>query len=169
MNDVINKVSDTLTGEPVLITVDVTPKNFLYKLWYGKRKRKKVFTIHLITPGNMIRISKLLNSIDNSLYDLKENGNILDSNWQAIEKYTKVLVEITAIAITNKKEMPPKSLIDFIEYNFTAAELYSVLAVVIKQMDVASFMSTIISVKGLNILVNQDASVRNANGIGVSH
>lgn len=167
MNDILQKVADTVTNEPVVVTVDIKPQG-----WWDRFKFKwklsspvKTFSIHQITLGNLIRISKLLTAIDSKIYDPKQ---LLESNYQAMEKYGNSLAVVVAIALHNKKEMPGKSQIEFVETNFTAIEILSVLTVVIKQMDIKSFMTTIISVKGINILENRLASVITANGNEVS-
>lgn len=152
MNDVLKKVSDTVSNEPIIITVDIKPGK-----WWQFKQKKKVFSITNITLGSLIHIGGLLVSIDKSVFDPK---NLLESNYKAMDKYGHTLAEIVAIAIHNKKGGPSRSLITFVETNFTAIELYNVMGVVIKQMDVSSFMSTIISAKGLNILESQDVNVK---------
>lgn len=171
MNEILEKVSDTVTNEPVKVTVDIKPQNKWDKFlrWVKVSPPMKTFYISQITLGNLIRISKLLTSIDSSIFNPKNNDNILNNVYKAMEDHGHSLAVIVAISLYNKKDMPDKSLIEFVETNFTAKEILSVVSVVIKQMDVTSFMTTIISVKGINILESQTASVTNANGNEVSH
>lgn len=171
MSEILDKVADTVTNEPVKITVDIKPQGRWDKFLRLLRVNPpmKTFYITQITLGNLIRISKLLTSIDSSIFNPKNNDNILDNVYHAMEKHGNALAVIVAISLYNKKDMPEKSLITFVETNFTAKEILSVVSVVIRQMDVTSFMTTIISVKGINILESQNVSVTNANGKEVSH
>jgi len=79
------------------------------------------------------------------------------------------MASVVALAIRNCDTPADTRLVNFILRNFTTKELMGVLAIVVKQMDLTSFMSSIISVKGLNVLANQDhAPVTSVNGTGVS-
>ncbi len=166
MDDIIKRVSDTVTDQPVIITVDIKDRSWMDKLL--KRNPVKIFEVKQITLGNLIRISKLLRGIDVGEFNKISQQNILDSNFNLMEQYGHTLAEIVATALHNKKDPPEQHLVAFIENNFTARELLNVLSVVLRQMDVASFMSTIISIKGLSILENPGANVTNANGKEVS-
>lgn len=166
MEDVLKLVSDTVTNQPVTITVDVKDRTRLDRIF--NRNKVRVFQVTQITLGNLIRISKLLRDIDVSDFKNMNKDNILDSNYALMDRYGHTLARIVATALNNRKDQPGEDLIRFIEANFTSSELLNVLSVVLKQMDVASFMSTIISIRGLSILENQSANVTNANGKEVS-
>lgn len=155
--ETLENVSDATVHEPVVITVDVKPIHIFhhYLQQWGILPKKRVFTLHPITMGSLIRISKLLTTIDVSVYDMK---NILDSNYRAIEQYGGTLAEIVAIALTNTKQQPGKNMVRFVMNNFTSKEMLHVLGLVLKQMDLTSFMSSIISVKGMNILESRTAA-----------
>ena len=171
MNEILEKVADSVTNEPVKITVDIKPQGWVDRVLkkLGLIRPVKTFFITQVTLGNLIRISKLLRSIDGSIFNFKNNENILENVYYAMEKHTTSLSTIIAISLYNKKDMPDKSLVDFVETNFNSENMLSVVSVVIKQMDVTSFMTTIISIKGINILESRTANVTNANGKEVSH
>ena len=166
MDDVLQRVSDTVTNQPITITVDVKDRSRLDVLL--RRNKIRVFEVSQITLGNLIRISKLLREIDVNEFKSITKETILDSNYSLMERHGHCLAKIVATALHNRKNGAPVELIEFIEANFTASELLNVLSVVLKQMDVASFMSTIISIRGLSILENQGANVKSVNGKEVS-
>ena len=95
----------------------------------------------------MMRISKLLLQIDINIRD-----HTTDFLYKAIEQHGDVIARVIAVAITNKREEPSQKLVDFIIYNFTSKELFGVLTIVLRQMDVGSFINSIISMKGLSVL-----------------
>lgn len=150
-------VSDATVQEQLKVEVDIRSTNRFHALLqsWGILPKKRVFMLQPITMGSLIRISKLLLKIDMNLYDL---NNLLDSNYKAIEAHAPALAEIVAIALQNSRQQPSQKLIAFILNNFTSKEMMGVLGLVVKQMDLSSFMSSIISVKGMNILESKTAT-----------
>lgn len=162
-------VSDATTDSTINIVVDINPQNNIEK-WlqhWGILPCKKGFEIKPICLGTLFKISKILLSIELKMPDLKgenANGNLLDANYQAIVKHSGSMAEIVALAIQNDKHRVSKKLVTFILNNFTAKEMLGVLSLVLKQMDLTSFMSSIISIRGLNVLESPTvASVITAN------
>lgn len=155
----LNRVADAALNEPVKLEIDVKAKNYLHKVLQkiGWLKTKEKFEISGINMGTLIKVSRIVIGIDTSFFT---KDNLLESNFKAMDKYGEDLAKCIAHCIHNKKSEPPQALINFILFNFTSTEMYRVLGIVIKQMDVSSFMSSIISIKGVNILVNPDANVQ---------
>lgn len=151
MTETLQNVSDAIIQEPVILDVDVKPQSRFFAFLQEKGLIPKVRTmvIHPITMGNLMRISKLLVDIDMNIFDFK---NLLESNYQAMAKYGDHVVNVVAIAVHNKKTNPPAELAEFIRYNFTSQELFTVLGLVARQMNVTGFMSSIISIKGMSLL-----------------
>lgn len=154
MNKIFDQVSDVVTDKPVSLIVDIRPQNWWQKLLQQLRLYpvKRTFYIGQSTFGNLIRISKLLNAIDGMPLDFKDPSKLINRMHTIIEKDGRVFAGIIAIAIHNKKSEPPESLIEFIEYNFSAKDISNVTSIVIKQMDVMGFIPTIISLKSMSIL-----------------
>lgn len=165
--DTLQQVSDATVQEPVSIEVDIKPTHFVHgKLQsWGILPKKRSFTLNPITMGSLVRISKLLLDIDLNVYDTK---NIFESNYKSIIQHSQPLAEIVAIAIKNSKRKPSKASIDFIINNFTSKELLMVISIVLRQMDLTSFMSSIISVKGMNIMESRIANAGPAGEAEVS-
>jgi hypothetical protein len=116
---------------------------------------EKVFLIHPITLGNMIRISRLLLQVDPEAYNQEK---LIDSNYKIIEQYGETIATVIATAIHNQREEPPRSLVRFIMYHFTAWDLMRVLVIVVQQMDLSNFMHTIISIRNMNIIESKEMS-----------
>ena len=151
MNKTLERAADTILEEPVKLEVDNNPQNKAEELLqkWGILPKKKTFYIKNITLRNLIRVSKLLLSIEPGTFDRE---NILDSNYKAMGKHSETVAKIVAIALHNKRSEPSSRLVSFIMDQFTAKELEGVLGIVIKQMSVTDFMKSIISVRGLNLL-----------------
>jgi hypothetical protein len=162
MTDILSHVSDVATQKAAELEVDILPTGKVHSLLQAWKvlPKKRLFTINPVTYGNLIRISKLLLSIDMSVFDMK---NPLESNYHAIAGNAETIAKVVAIAIHNNRSEPPASLVQFILFNFTSNEMVGTLGIVLKQMNVAGFMTSIISVRGLNVLESGIASVKNAN------
>lgn len=159
----LENVSDTTLEAPQVITVDVNPVNKLhaYLQKWGIAKKKRAFTLKPIYLGTLVKISKILLSIDIKLPGDQENnkaGKLLDANYHAITEHSESMATIIALAIQNDKRPVSKRLVQFILNNFSSKEVLAVLSLVLHQMDLTSFMSSIISVRGLNVLESQIAA-----------
>jgi hypothetical protein len=72
------------------------------------------------------------------------------------------LAKIIAYAITNSRQEPDKELIDFVYYNFEVAELQKVVAIVLERINYGSFLNSIVSIKGTNVLEMSIANAKSA-------
>jgi hypothetical protein len=162
MNDILANVSDVATHKPAELEVDILPANRAHRLLQAWKflPKKRLFIINPITYGNLVRISKLLLSIDMKVFDMT---NPLESNYHAIAGNAETIAKVVAIAIHNNRSEPPASLVQFIMFNFTSSEMVGTLVIVLKQMNVAGFMTSIISVRGLNVLESGIVNANSAN------
>lgn len=159
--ETLQQVSDTTLEQPVTITVDVEPQGALHKILqkWGVLPKKRVFVIKPIYLGTLVRVSKLILSLGIKLPDKNsDTASLMEANYQAIADHSYTMAEIVALAIQNNRQSPDPKLIAFVMNNFTAREMMTVLTVVLRQMDLKNFMSSIISVRGLNVLVSQTAA-----------
>ena len=158
-NEILNNVADAVIDKPIVFTVDIVAQNMIhrYLLKIGWIKRKKGFEIRCVKMGTLIRISRLLLSIDLSFFNKEK---IVEGNYLAIEKNAQKLAECIALAVHNRESPVPKKLVSFILANFSTAELYACLLLVIKQMDLSNFMNSIITIRGVNILANPTANIK---------
>lgn len=149
--ETLKKVADATVQQPVEFEVDIMPQNFIQRKLqeWGIRPKKRIFTIRPIVLGNLIRISKILLSIDMNVFN---EANLLESNYKMMELHADDLVKIVAIGIQNTKAEPSARLIDLIKTQFSAVEFWNIVLLIRSQMHVQHFMNTIISVRGLNVL-----------------
>ncbi len=170
IQETLSEVSDATLEKPFIITVDISPNSRLHKRLqdWGVLPKQRIFQLKPIYLGSMLKLSPLLLGIDLTLPKVKqelEGGSYLVMSYEAIQNHAEKMAKIIAIAIQNNNEDPDKSLVKFILRNFTAKEIMRVLTLVIKQMDIENFISTIISVKGLNVLESsKPANARSASG-----
>ncbi len=154
--ETLQQVADTTLQKPISLTVDVHARNKVHGwlLRWGIAPKQRVFVIKPIYLGTLVRISKALLSIEFKIPDnnAQKQGALLDVNYEAIVAHSKTMAGIVAMAIVNADKEPDKKLVSFIIRNFTTKEMMAVLAHVLKQMDITSFMTSIISVRGLNVL-----------------
>ena len=116
----------------------------------GLLPKEKRFVIYPIKLGTLILISKEILSIDVGPA-VSEKDDAIDIVIRNIASNTDKLVKIIAIAITNSPADTSR-LEAFIRKNMTPKEMYSILKIVISQMDVKDFLSSIMSVRGMSLL-----------------
>ncbi len=148
-NTTLKKVSEALTEESIELTFDIRPMNwrheFLQSLGLKKWPKQKSYILRPITLGTLIKISKLLIDIDMSIFDAK---NLLEGNYQAIVKHGEAVCEIVAMAIHGRPGKTPADMVEMVLNNFTTKELQGAMSLILGQMDIVNFMSSIISMKG---------------------
>lgn len=173
MNDTLQQVADTALDQPLTITVDVAPQ-YWWQRWLQQWRiwpKKKQFQLRPLYLGTLLRISRILLAIQWKMPGKEEahQPNLLELNYEALQNHSGHLAQVVALAITNTDRAPSPALTRFILQNFTSKELMGVLALVLKQMDLSSFMISITSVKGLNVLeMPAPASAIGASGEEVS-
>lgn len=149
----LEAVSDALTSTETTIEFTVAPQHKLQR-WLQKKgwlPSKKKYQMRPITLGNLIRISRLLLTINPDVEQLKK-GKFLDISYHAVMNHSETIVKICAIAIKNAKADPGAALQSELRHNLTAKELMTILMIVLQQMDISAFMQSIILIRGLNVL-----------------
>jgi hypothetical protein len=164
VKDILGQVADTTLSKAVELSVDIRPRNKIHRWLQTKKWRpaKRMLYIHPAFLGTLIRISKLLLSIDLAVLT---KDNLLDGNYKLAREHGHKMAMIIAAAVHNRESEPPDKLVEFITWNFSTVELMNVVAIVTRQLGVTSFMSSIISMKGLNVL---DSEPRKNGKNGVS-
>lgn len=151
--ETLKKVSNTITQEPVEITVNIDPTSWLHekgqKLMPKLFPKQRIYKIYPAKIGTLLRISELVLTIDKSLFS---SGNKVAVNMEAMNKHSKTLCKIIAYAIHNRKKQPPARLVNMVMEQFTAESIFRVVVVVLNSMNLDSFMTSIIFVRGLSLL-----------------
>lgn len=158
MSDVLQQIGKTLTDEAIEVKVDIHAGTWLHKLMQRWKLKPafKVFRVHQTKLGNLIRVSVVLNKIKADF----PNENLLQENYNAIEKYGRDMAEVLAIVLYNKgKDAGPSSReINFILFNMPARHMLQLLNLINDRMNVQAFLASIVLMKGLNILESPAAS-----------
>lgn len=157
-NKVLSKAADTLLDEPKDLSYDIKPKSRIHAILqqWGWMPKKRTVQITGSTLGTMIRLSKLLLSID---ITPMPQDRLLDWSYEQIESGAPVLARVIAAAIHNKKSQVPESLVNEIMDNFTAQELLATSQIIIGQIDIMAFLTTIRSVRSASLLQQPELSL----------
>lgn len=146
--EILFGVADAILDTPVTFKIQERKK----PRW-GKQQTRK-FAIHGATYGTMLKVSRELIQIDLEDFD---RDKVQESTYKLISGHTERVALILAIAIVNEAADPPKSLVNFLINNLTAAEAKRLLEIVIKKLDTASFLTSIIMAKGITTLRTKTA------------
>ncbi|HEV7333240.1 MAG TPA: hypothetical protein VGN63_19550 [Flavisolibacter sp.] len=156
-NQTLEHAADSLLHEGVTITVDVKPvdkiESALQRIGWMPKKRS--FTIKPLVLGSLVRISKLMLSIDKDAINkdsIQDRFKLFNTNYELMEKHSRQIAEVIAVAVTNTKAAPSRETVEFFLYNLTPQDLMRVLTIVLQQIDVESFTASIISMRGLSVI-----------------
>jgi hypothetical protein len=151
----LQQTADALLQNTVTVKVQILQPTLLQKL---RKQTTRTFHIQPACLGTLIKISKELLSID---IDEADKANWMVLSQKLMYAHSSTLARIIAFAIVNSKADPPQSLIDFLQYNLTASEMSHVAKIVLEKMDITSFIGSIVSIKGVNLL---ETSLPNQGG-----
>jgi hypothetical protein len=150
MSDIQKETVGAILQETVAFLVHVNRKGILHKLGILPKTRK--FTISPAVLATMLKISRELLSVKlGDGFDINK-GDTIPVVSQAITDNTDILVRVIALAIENGGKEPRKGLEKFLKRNLSAAEMFQLLSLVIKKIDIMGFMSSIIAIKGVSLL-----------------
>jgi hypothetical protein len=152
----LNKTAEAVLEKATTIEVDILHPSLWQRL---KREKKKTFVIKPASLATLTNISQQFLDVE---VDLSDRTNILKLVQQLAIKESYRLAKIIAYAIHNSRDEPSKELIDFVYYNFEVAELQKVVAIVMEKINYGSFLNSIVSIKGMNVLEMSTASAKNA-------
>jgi hypothetical protein len=153
-NKILAEVADTVIAKAIEFEITIQPRNWLHRWLQEKNLRptKKRFSIRPIVLGSLLRISKLLLTVDTR--NLQKIS--LDVFHRFVDGNVETCIEVLAIAVHNCRTEPPRSLKNLLRDNVTPAELAKLLQLVLHQMDLRNFTNAIISIRGLSVLDNDE-------------
>jgi len=146
-NETKGKALDSILEEGVDFSVSVTNPGFLHRI--GLLKTKRTFVIKPIRLGTLVRISKILLSIDG---EIETKESVLSASVKRMAAHAEQFAEIAALAVTNDEKPPSRRQIRFLLHNLSVRELLTLIQLVIRQMDVSNFLLCIVSVKGMSLM-----------------
>ena len=153
MEQPTGKIVDTILQEGVDFYVTVQKPNLLHKLKLLPLKRR--FVIKPIYLGTLLRIAKTLGALKTNPQKISKNSTNIDFMGLGIDsiiQHKDKMVETIALAIVNQSKPPSKRLVRFLDNNLTSKEALQILSIIVKQMDIQSFLALTVSVGGLNLL-----------------
>lgn len=155
--EILIKVADTIDDQAVKLSVQTVKEKKIPLLGIktGLKTTEKTFWIKGITLRSMVRISKLLLSMETGP---KPPDNYLEWLFANISDNAYKLAECIATAIHNQKSPTPKKLILELYDSFTAEDLFKVIQAVIDKLNVVPFLSTIASVRTISVIQPNPAS-----------
>ncbi len=145
-NEVLTKEVDVLTSKEVIIKIDVNAHND--KLGGGVNPKEYRFKIRPIVVGNIYRISSRILQIPSDVFD----KSLFETFLLTSSAHLDDLIYIIAVAVQNNHKEPSDELLNIIRWNFTPEDFKLVLEVVLSQIQVESFLSSIISIKTMNVI-----------------
>jgi hypothetical protein len=151
INQVLQDAARAVVQDPVTLTVGITEQSWLRR-WLqskGLLAQKRQLVIRPATLGTLARISRLLLTIDRKMLS---GQDVLEGNYLLARAHGDTLAEIVALAVHNQKGEPAAWLKRLVLEQFTQAELITAMRIILHQMDIKSFMTAIVSIRGLNLL-----------------
>jgi len=139
--------------------VSVANPNILHRL--GIRSSEKTFVIKPLVLGTMLQIARELSSIDSDDLDQQK---LIAAGIKSLFEHNDVMVIIVALAIRNSPEPPPVHLVRFLNKNLTSEDLYRLMNLVVKQMNVNPFLHALASVGILNPFAKKTKAIAQTSG-----
>lgn len=149
----LQKTADTFLDEPIQIAIDIKAQGKWHSFLQRIRVKPKqaVYQVKGCTLRNMIRISRILLEVD---FKPAPKDNTIEWGYGLVDSEGERMAEIIAIAIHNRKEARPEYLLDLILDNFSAGELRKVSGIILDRLNVSDFISSIASVRTMNLLAS---------------
>lgn len=144
------QTADTVLQEGVDFFITVNKPSLLHKL--GLKPLKRSFNIKPLVTGTLLQISKIIEEMKVLSEETMKDRTLLDVGVDQVNENKDHLIKIIAFAIHNGPGQPSRQLLKFLDHNLTPKEMLQVLSVAVRQMDVMSFLSSIMSVKGMSLL-----------------
>ncbi|RZJ90977.1 MAG: hypothetical protein EOO20_06605 [Chryseobacterium sp.] len=162
--EILSSVTETLIDKPAYtVTVQIKePKTLPKRSLLDKLLRRPVpvqelersFVINPCVVGNMYRIAGRAVKLPDTIL----NGSMSESMIPVINDHLDDVVYIVAAGIQNSKREPDAELIEFINDNFEAEDLYNTLLPILENLGMQSFLNSIALAKGTVKILQPSAS-----------
>lgn len=154
---------EAITDKPIKeFTVQVLNESWYRRLPFIKKEKERTFTIHKCRVCNMYRAATMANKLPeiNGEVNTQEELNYLA--FPLIEKHKDDLVYLVACLIQNNDKEPKKSLIKFINTNFTSETLLECIIETLPQIGLQSFILSTLLIKGTSAILATETDASNA-------
>jgi len=143
----VKNILNTILEKGVDFEVIVLRKNWKHKLKLEPTSRK--FTINKLTLGTLLEITKFTTGIE---VLIPSDENFISIGSELMQKNIIPMVNIITLAVKNDSKKSNKKLIQFFLNNLTSEELLKIVILTLRQMDINSFLASIVSVKGMDMM-----------------
>ncbi|GAA4328574.1 hypothetical protein [Flaviaesturariibacter amylovorans] len=154
LKETLRDAAQAVVQDPITLTVDITPQGRFHALLQRLRlaPRKRTLCIRPATLGTLQRISALVLTIDQEAL----RKGMLSGSYELADKHAPTIARIIALAVTNRRALPSAGLERFILEQFSPGALVQTLGIVMHQLDIKSFTTAIVSIRGLNLLEKRE-------------
>lgn len=129
------------------------------------QKKEYNYTILPVKMAQLLNISKIIvdiEEIDREAF----SGNYNAKGASIMAKNQLRLVEIVAITLTNPRKYPTKRFIKFLSENLTTNEVFLLLSLVLRQMDIVPFLTSIMLVANMSLVKSpQETTARGEQSV----
>lgn len=87
-----------------------------------------------------------------------ERNSFVERSIKGVDLNSELIIQVIALAFMNKEADPSEQLLIRIRRDFTSKDVAEVMGVVLKMMNLTSFMTAIISVRSLDVLEVKEMS-----------
>lgn len=172
--DILQGVAETLIGSAsYTITVPIKEPIVHNRTFWDRLLRRPIvkietertFIINQCVVGNMYRVASRAVTLPHEIL----SGTQAQSILPIINDHLHTMVYIVAAGIQNTKDEPEAELIEFIQDNFVAEDLYNSLLPVLENLGMQSFLNSIALVRGTVKILEPNASPLDGSELIASH
>lgn len=154
-------IAETINTEPVDFQVTVANPGILHRL--KLRKTIKTFIIYPTCLGTLLQIAKIISSVERLNTKPENNETFLESSIKNIINNAKLISEVIGLSIWNRKysensfirffqKMRVRSISRYIERNLDSYETFTIMKLVVDQMEIQHFLAIMVTMKGLIVI-----------------
>lgn len=157
-SDITIDAARAISNRPLFtVRIPMPPETLWQRLKarLGKHPLERVYTVHPIKVGCMLRITEVILRLPKEAVQqtLAEGGQVFLNEYLPIfAAHIDDLVEVIALALTNRDEEPPEALHRAIRREFDNGLVLEVVQLVCRQLHMRDFLTSIVLAKGLSML-----------------
>ena len=144
----IDNTVDAILEQPIKITIHVDNPTWKHKLRFVPKSQ--TFILKPLVCGSILRISKIIESMELEREGFNDKV-LMEVGVDQVVRNMDKMIEVVAIAMMNSETRPSKSLMRYLMENTKPSEIFNIVRIIIKQMDVMGFMTSIILIKGMSL------------------
>ncbi len=150
----IEEISSSFLQTGSDIIIEIIDSNWIQKIGFklGLLEKEKKFTIYPISLGTLVKISSLLLELKVIRNENTEKEEFFGIGLQEIVENKDRLLQIIGHGILNVEKNPSRKFLKFLNNNLTSTEVLKLVILIVRKMDVSSFLACTASVQSLNLL-----------------